>query len=140
MVNQKKLDETYLAMAAVWGRLSYADRMKVGVLVVKDNQIISDGYNGTPRGFSNVCEDENGETVKEVLHAETNALSKLARGSQSSIGSTLYTTLSPCFDCAKLIYQSGIVRVVCGEAYRDTSGIDFLRELGVDVVIARKVK
>ena len=127
-------------MAAVWSNLSYANRMKVGVLVVKDNQIISDGYNVTPSGFSNACEDENGETVKEVLHAETNALSKLARGSQSSVNSTLYTTLSPCFDCAKLIYQAGIIRVVCGEAYHDTSGIEFLRELGVQVVVARKIK
>ena len=138
MVNQKRLDETYLAMAHIWGRLSHAKRKQVGCLIVRDNQIISDGFNGTPTGFSNACEGEDGETLKEVLHAETNALTKLARGSQQSIDSTLYTTLSPCFDCAKMIFQSGIIRVVCGEAYSDTSGISFLRELGVEVVVARK--
>ena len=140
MVNQKKLDETYLAMSHIWGQQSHAKRKQVGCLVVRDNQIISDGYNGTPTSFSNACEGDDGETLKEVLHAETNALTKLARGSQSSVGSTLYTTLSPCFDCAKMIYQSGIVRVVCGQAYSDTTGIEFLRELGVEVVVARKIK
>ena len=112
---------------------------KVGALVVKNNQVISDGFNGTPHGFSNECEGDDGETLPEVLHAESNALTKLARGTQSSDGATLYVTLSPCFQCAKLIIQSGIRRVVCGSKYSDLSGVKFLENCGVTVeFITRK--
>ena len=135
MAKQLDLDTAYLKMAEVWSRLSHANRMKVGALIVKDGQIISDGYNGTPTGTDNACEGEDGKTICEVLHAETNALMKLARSSQSSAGATLYITLSPCFNCAKLIYQAGITRVVCGSMYSDVSGINFLEKLGVKVVI-----
>lgn len=133
MANQFNLDRAYMDMARRWGRLSYAKRKQVGALVINDGQIISDGFNGTPSGFKNACEGEDGETLPEVLHAESNALAKLAKGTQSSEGSTLYVTLSPCFNCAKLIVQAGIVRVVCGEAYSDQSGVEFLKECGVKV-------
>lgn len=133
MASQRKLDIVYLKMAYEWGKLSRAGRMKVGCLIVSNNQIISDGFNGTPAGFSNRCEDESGTTKKEVLHSESNAIAKLARSTQSSEGATLYTTLSPCFECAKLIIQSGIARVVYGEKYRLDEGIKFLKEFGIRV-------
>jgi|TARA_R100000700_G_C3177939_1_gene153385 dCMP deaminase len=138
MPSQLELDKTYLRMAAVWANLSKATRKKVGCLVVKDGQIISDGYNGTPSGFDNECEHFVSGTLttkREVLHAESNALMKLAKGTNSSKGSTIYLTLSPCFDCAKLIVQAEIERVVCAEAYRITDGIDFLRKNNIQVDI-----
>lgn len=133
MATQLKLDLAYMDMARRWGQLSYATRMQVGALVVNDGQIISDGFNGTPSGFENTCEGEDGKTLPEVLHAESNALAKLAKGTQSSVGATLYVTLSPCFHCAKLIVQAGIKRVVCGEAYSDQSGVEFLKKCDVKV-------
>jgi len=133
------LDATYLAMARVWSSLSNAERMKVGCLVVKNDQIISDGFNGTPTGFDNACEDEDGSTKKEVLHAESNALSKLAKSTNSSEGATLYCTLSPCFECSKLIVQAGIKRVIFEEKYRIEDGIEFLGKAGVEILwMARK--
>jgi len=133
MATKEDLDLAYMDMARIWGKLSRATRKQVGALIVKDNQIISDGFNGTPKGFSNRCEGRDGQTLPEVLHAESNALTKLARGTQSSDTATLYVTLSPCFQCAKLIIQSGIKRVVCGEKYSDQSGVYFLRECDVIV-------
>ncbi len=130
---QEKYDRAYLRMAREWGRLSYCKRKQVGAIVVKDRMIISDGYNGTPSGFENFCEDEQGYTKWYVLHAEANALSKVAASTQSCKGATLYITLSPCQQCSKLIHQSGIVRVVFSEAYRDTSGVDFLVKAGVEI-------
>lgn len=120
-------------MAQEWGRLSYCKRKQVGAIVVKDRMIISDGYNGTPSGFENFCEDEEGYTKWYVLHAEANAISKVAASTQSCHGATLYITLSPCKQCSKLIHQSGIVRVVFQEAYHDTSGVDFLLKAGIQV-------
>jgi len=128
-----ELDGAYLDMASRWAQLSCAERKKVGAIIVKDGQIISDGFNGTPTGFSNTCEGEDGETLKEVLHAESNALMKLARSTQTSEGATLYVTLSPCFQCAKLIVQAGIGRVVCREPYSDLNGVKFLKDCGVSV-------
>tara|TARA_R100000008_G_scaffold86751_2_gene81354 strand:+ start:9115 stop:9552 length:438 start_codon:yes stop_codon:yes gene_type:complete len=131
---QIQLDRTYLAMAAIWGQLSKARRKKVGCLIVKDSQIISDGYNGTPAGYDNNCEYETRfgyETKPEVLHAESNALMKLAKSVNSSKGSTIYLTISPCFDCAKLIIQAEVKRVVYSEIYRIEKGIEFLRSNGV---------
>ena len=145
MPKQFELDKTYLQMAEVWGQLSKANRKKVGCLIVKDDQIISDGYNGTPRGYNNECEfinesflpqaENKFETKREVLHAESNALMKLAKSNNSSKGSTIYLTMSPCFDCAKLIIQAEVVRVVCQEQYRISDGIDFLRENNIQVDI-----
>lgn len=129
MPKQLQLDKTYLEMANVWGQLSKAKRKKVGCLIVNNGHIISDGYNGTPAGYDNNCEYETRfgyETKPEVLHAESNALMKLAKSTISSEDSTIYLTMSPCFDCAKLIIQAGVRRVVYGEAYRNTTGIDFL--------------
>ena len=131
---QDKLDEHYLRMARIWAENSYCQRRKVGALVVKDKMIISDGYNGTPSGFENVCEDDNNVTKPYVLHAEANAITKLARSSNNSDGSTLYVTASPCIECAKLIIQSGIKRVVYGEKYRLTDGIDLLKRAGIEIV------
>ena len=131
---QLKLDMRYLKMARVWAENSYCVRRQVGALVVKDKMIISDGYNGTPSGFENVCEDENNVTKPYVLHAEANAITKLARSSNNSDGATIYITASPCIDCAKLIIQAGIRRVVYGEQYRLTDGIDLLRRAGIEVV------
>jgi len=128
-----KYDRAYLKMALEWANLSYCKRKKVGALLVKDRMIISDGYNGTPSGFENVCEDENGYTKWYVLHAEANAILKVAASAQSTNGSTLYITLSPCKECSKLIHQSGIKRVVYIHEYHDTTGIDFLKEAGVEV-------
>lgn len=128
-----KYDIAYLRMALEWGKLSYCERKKVGALIVKDRMIISDGYNGTPTGFENVCEDDNGFTKWYVLHAEANAILKVAASTQSCIGATLYVTLSPCRECSKLIHQAGIIRVVYINEYSDTSGIDFLKEAGIEI-------
>ena len=129
---QKKLDLHYLRMARIWAENSYCKRRQVGALVVKDKMIISDGYNGTPSGFENICE-ENNVTKPYVLHAEANAITKLARSSNNSEGSTLYVTASPCIECSKLIIQSGIKRVVYAEKYRLTDGVDLLKRAGVVV-------
>ena len=128
-----KFDERYLEMAEVWSKNSYCKRRQVGALLVKDKMIISDGYNGTPSGFENVCEDENGVTKPYVLHAEANAISKVAQSGNSSAGATLYVTASPCIECSKLIIQAGIKRVVYRDEYRLTDGIDLLRRAGVEV-------
>jgi len=130
---QKKYDKAYLRIAEEWSKLSYCKRKQVGAIIVKDRMIISDGYNGTPTGFENCCEDQNGETNWYVLHAEANAIMKVARSTQSCDTATLYITLSPCKECSKLIHQSGIKRVVFKNGYRDTSGIDFLKKAGVTV-------
>lgn len=130
---QELLDYRYLRMARVWAENSYCKRRRVGALVVKEKMIISDGYNGTPSGFENICEDENGITKPYVLHAEANAITKLARSGNNSDGSTLYVTASPCIECAKLIIQAGIKRVVYGEKYRLTEGIDLLRRTNIEV-------
>lgn len=129
----QKFDCSYLEMAAVWARNSYCKRRQVGALIVKDKMIISDGYNGTPSGFENICEDENGVTKPYVLHAEANAISKVAKSGNSSSGATLYVTASPCLECAKLIIQAGIKRVVYRDEYRITDGIDLLKRAGVEV-------
>ena len=121
-------------MALIWAENSYCERRKVGALVVKNNMIISDGYNGTPTGFENICEDENNTSKPYVLHAEANAITKLARSSNSSDGATLYVTASPCIECAKLIIQSGIKRVIYTEQYRLTDGVDLLKRAGIEVV------
>lgn len=120
-------------MASVWAKNSYCTRRQVGAILVKDRMIISDGYNGTPAGFENVCEDENGVTKPYVLHAEANAITKVAKSGNSSLGATLYVTASPCLECAKLIIQAGICRVVYKEEYRITDGVDLLRRAGVQV-------
>ena len=129
---QLLLDKRYLRMTAIWSENSYCKRRKVGALIVKDNMIISDGYNGTPAGFENVCEDENGVTKPYVLHAEANAITKVARSNNSSDGATLYVTASPCIECAKLIIQAGIRRVVFNELYRITDGIELLQRAGIE--------
>ena len=131
---QHKFDLRYLLMARIWAQNSYCQRRQVGALVVKDGMIISDGYNGTPSGFENVCEDENNVTKPYVLHAEANAITKLARSSNNSDGSTIYITASPCIECAKLIIQAGIKRVVYGEQYRLTDGIDLLKRAGIETI------
>ncbi|MGB1448723.1 MAG: deoxycytidylate deaminase [Flavobacteriaceae bacterium] len=133
MNKQAQYDHAYLAMAKTWGNLSYCERKKVGALIVKDRMIISDGYNGTPSGFENVCEDEEHYTKWYVLHAEANAILKVASSTQSCKGATLYITLSPCRECSKLIHQSGIKRVVYALPYRDLSGVEFLQKAGVEV-------
>ena len=130
---QKMLDRRYLRMAMIWAENSYCVRRKVGALVVKDKMIISDGYNGTPSGFENICEDDNNVTKPYVLHAEANAITKLARSSNNSDGATLYVTASPCIECAKLIIQAGIKRVVYGEQYRLEDGINLLRRANIEV-------
>ena len=131
---QKKLDSRYLRMARIWAENSYCVRRQVGALVVKDKMIISDGYNGTPSGFENVCEDDNNVTKPYVLHAEANAITKLACSNNNSDGATIYITASPCIECAKLIIQAGIRCVVYGEKYRLTDGIDLLERAGIEVV------
>ena len=136
MPDQTKLDEAYMDIAQSWAKMSHAKRKQVGCIITKDEQIISDGYNGTPHGFDNNCEVATRfgfETKPEVLHAESNAITKLAKGTQSSIGSTVYVTLMPCFDCAKLMIQSGIKRVVYLEEYRFTDGVDLLKKAGIEV-------
>ena len=131
---RRKLDERYLRMARIWAENSYCRRRKVGALVVKEKMIISDGYNGTPSGFENICEDDNQLTKPYVLHAEANAITKLARSHNNSEGSTLYVTASPCIECSKLIIQAGIRRVVYGERYRLDDGIRLLERAGIEVV------
>ena len=130
---QRKFDRAYMRMAAVWAELSHCNRKKVGALIVKDRKIISDGYNGTPTGFENACEDENNQTKWYVLHAEANAILKIAASTQSCEGATLYVTMSPCRECSKLIHQAGIRRVVYRHGYSDTEGLDFLRSAGVEI-------
>lgn len=130
---REKYDKAYLRIAKEWGLLSYCKRKQVGAIIVKDRMIISDGYNGTPSGFENCCEDDEGLTKWYVLHAEANAISKVARSTQSCEGATLYITLSPCRECSKLIHQSGIKRVVYHEGYKDNSGLEFLLKAGVEV-------
>ena len=129
----EKFDNSYIQMAAVWAKNSYCKRRQVGALLVKDRMIISDGYNGTPSGLENICEDENGVTKPYVLHAEANAITKVAKSGNNSKGATLYVTASPCMECAKLIIQSGISRVVYRDEYRLTDGVDLLRKAGIEV-------
>jgi dCMP deaminase len=129
-----KFDRRYLEMAAVWAKNSYCKRRQVGAIIVKDNMIISDGFNGTPSGFENICEDEDGNTKSYVLHAEANAITKVARSNNSSDGSTLYITSSPCLECAKLIIQAGIKRVVFSDNYRISDGIELLKRANIEVV------
>jgi len=134
MSSETKFDQSYLRMARVWAQNSYCKRRQVGAILVKDRMIISDGYNGTPSGFENVCEDDNGVTKQYVLHAEANAITKVAKSANSSLGATLYVTASPCLECAKLIIQAGIKRVVYCDDYRMSDGIDLLRLSGIEVV------
>ncbi|WP_406742314.1 deoxycytidylate deaminase [Tenacibaculum maritimum] len=129
-----KFAKAYLRMAHEWAKLSHCDRKQVGALIVKDRMIISDGFNGTPSGFENFCEDEDGYTKWYVLHAEANAILKVASSTQSCKGATLYITLSPCKECSKLIHQSGIKTVVYTDKYKDTSGLDFLQKAGVELI------
>ena len=136
---QTLLDSRYLRMAQIWAENSYCIRRQVGALIVKDKMIISDGYNGTPVGFENVCEDENDHTKDYVLHAEANAITKVAQSNNSSRGATLYVTTSPCIECAKLIIQAGIKRVVFGEIYRITDGIELLKRAGIECVQLEKM-
>ena len=130
---QHDLDVRYMRMARIWAENSYCKRHRVGALIVKDKMIISDGYNGTPSGFENVCEDENNVTKPYVLHAEANAITKIARSGNNSDGATLYVTTSPCIECAKLIIQAGIRRVIYGEKYRIEDGINLLKRANIDV-------
>jgi len=130
---QTKYDKAYLKIAKEWAELSYCKRKKVGAIIVKDRMIISDGYNGTPSGFENCCEDESGNTKWYVLHAEANAILKVARSTQTCQGATLYISLSPCKECSKLIHQAGITRVVYHIDYKDNSGIEFLKKAGVQI-------
>ena len=134
MDKQFQFDKSYLKMAGVWAENSYCQRRKVGALLVKDRMIISDGYNGTPCGFENVCEDDNGITKPYVLHAEANAITKVAKSNNSSDGATLYVTAAPCVECAKLIIQSGIKRVVYRDSYRVTDGLDLMARAGIDLL------
>lgn len=136
---QLKYDSAYLKMAMEWAKLSYCKRKQVGALIVKDNMIISDGYNGTPSGYTNCCENDEGETHWYVLHAEANAILKVAKSTQSAQGATLYITLSPCKECSKLIIQAGIKRVVYHIKYKDTSGIDFLDQYGIEVCYINEI-
>ncbi|MBQ8521745.1 MAG: dCMP deaminase family protein [Bacteroides sp.] len=131
---QLKLDKRYIRMASVWAENTYCTRRQVGALIVKDKMIISDGYNGTPSGFENVCEDDHGVTKPYVLHAEANAITKIARSSNSSNGATMYVTASPCIECAKLIIQAGIKRVVYSEKYRLEDGLELLKRAGIEVL------
>ena len=133
-IKLQELDKRYIRMATIWAENSYCKRRQVGALIVKDKMIISDGYNGTPSGFENICEDENNVTKPYVLHAEANAITKIARSNNSSEGATMYVTASPCIECAKLIIQAGIRRVVYSEKYRLEDGLDLLRKAGIEVV------
>ena len=133
-VKQELLDRRYMRMAFIWSENSYCERRKVGALIVKDKMIISDGYNGTPSGFENICEDENNVTKPYVLHAEANAITKVARSNNSSDGATLYVTSSPCIECAKLIIQAGISRVVYADAYRLSDGVELLKRANIELV------
>ena len=132
---QKLLDLRYMRMARIWAENSYCERRKVGALIVKNKMIISDGYNGTPSGFENKCEDENYQSKPYVLHAEANAITKVARSHNSSDNATLYVTASPCIECSKLIIQAGIKRVVYGEEYRIMDGVDLLKRAGIEVML-----
>ncbi len=134
MDKQEALDRRYLRMARIWAENSYCTRRQVGALIVKDKMIISDGYNGTPSGFENVCELDDGTTKPYVLHAEANAITKVAKSNNNSLGATLYVTASPCMECAKLIIQSGITRVVYGEMYRLTDGLELLHRANIETV------
>ncbi|WP_292010539.1 dCMP deaminase family protein [Chryseobacterium sp.] len=134
MMLYNKFDKAYLKMALEWAKLSYCKRKQVGALIVKDRMIISDGYNGTPSGFENCCEDDNGKTHWYVLHAEANAILKLASSTQSAKGATLYLTLSPCKECSKLILQAGISRLVYINEYSDDDGISFLRNHNIEII------
>ena len=134
MDKQLKRDYLYMRMAKTWSENSYCQRRQVGALLVKDNMIISDGYNGTPSGFENLCEDENNVSKPYVLHAEANAITKVARSHNSSEGATLYVTTSPCMECSKLIIQAGIKRVVYEEEYRITDGLEILHRAGIEVI------
>ncbi len=134
---QKLLDQRYMRMARIWAENSYCERRKVGALLVKNKMIISDGYNGTPSGFENKCEDENNVSKAYVLHAEANAISKIARSHNSSDGATLYVTASPCIECAKLIIQAGIKRVVYGEEYRIMDGVELLKQAKIEVELLK---
>ena len=136
---QLRYDRAYLKMALEWAKLSHCSRKQVGALIVKDRMIISDGYNGTPTGYDNSCEDENGETLWYVLHAEANALTKIAKSNHNAEGATLYITLSPCKECSKLILQAGIKRVVYIYGYKDQSGLQFLEESGINVTQIQEV-
>lgn len=136
---QEKYDKAYLRMAQEWGKLSYCERKQVGAIIVKGRMIISDGYNGTPTGFENFCEDDEGYTKWYVLHAEANAILKVAGSTQSCQDATLYITLSPCRECSKLIHQSGINRVVYQRGYKDNSGLEFLEKAGVELVHMPKI-
>ena len=131
---QEQFDRRYLEMAKIWAQNSYCKRRQVGALIVKEKMIISDGYNGTPAGFENVCEDENNKTKPYVLHAEANAITKVAKSNNSSEGATLYITSSPCMECAKLIIQSGIKRVVYSDNYRIEEGVNLLKRAGIEIV------
>ncbi len=131
---QRRYDIAYLKMATEWAKLSHCNRKQVGALIVKDSMIISDGYNGTPSGFDNCCEDDSEKTLWYVLHAEANAIMKVAKSTNNSNGATLYITLSPCKECSKLVFQSGIKRVVYMNAYKDDSGVQFLKKGGVEVI------
>ena len=131
---QRQLDIRYMKMARIWAENSYCVRRQVGALIVRDKMIISDGYNGTPSGFENICEDETGKTKPYVLHAEANAITKVAKSNNSSEGATLYVTSSPCIECAKLIIQSGIKRVVYADSYHSMDGIDLLKRVGIEIV------
>jgi dCMP deaminase len=130
---QRRYDKAYLEMAIMWGKLSHCKRKQVGAIIVKDQMIISDGYNGSPAGFDNCCENDQGETHWYVLHAEANAILKVAKSTNNCKGATLYLTLSPCKDCSKLILQAGIKRLVYSNEYKDISGVDFLREAGIAI-------
>jgi dCMP deaminase len=134
LIKQQELDKRYLRMAAIWAENSYCRRRQVGALIVKDKMIISDGYNGTPSGFENQCEDENDITKVYVLHAEANAITKIACSNNNSKGATLYVTSSPCIECAKLIIQAGIKRVVFSEQYRLTEGVELLQKANIEIV------
>lgn len=134
LLKQLRYDKAYLRMARSWSELSHCNRKKVGAIIVKDEMVISDGYNGTPAGFDNCCEDDDGNTQWYVLHAEANAILKVAKSTNNCKNATLYLTLSPCKDCSKLILQAGISRVVFRDSYKDTAGIDFLKSAGVDIL------
>jgi dCMP deaminase len=137
---QAILDKRYMRMALIWSENSYCERRKVGALLIKDKMIISDGYNGTPSGFENICEDDTFRTKPYVLHAEANAITKVARSHNSSEGATLYVTASPCIECSKLIIQAGIVRVVYGEPYHLDDGLNLLKRAGIEIVFCDKNK
>lgn len=139
MNKQIKYDKAYLRMASEWAKLSYCERKKVGAIIVKDNMIISDGYNGTPSGYVNCCENKEGETEWFVLHAEANAILKVAKSTQSAKNATLYITLSPCKECSKLIIQAGIKRVVYHNEYKDVSGINFLKDYGIETILIENI-